>query len=98
MVDMDVHQPPLNTTLMGVIKGAADYYGKDLSVPVLFGRTGHAFALNIAPGLCPSAPYVWNMEKLDRLLDNCGLEIIRHECPLFDAWVKRLEELKHSGE
>jgi len=78
MVDMDVHQPPLNTTLMGVIKGAADYYGKDLSVPVLFGRTGHAFALNIAPGLCPSAPYVWNMEKLDRLLDNCGLEIIRH--------------------
>lgn len=27
-----------------------------------------------------------------------GLEIIRHECPLFDAWVKRLEELKHTGE
>jgi hypothetical protein len=27
-----------------------------------------------------------------------GLEIIRHECSLFDAWVKRLEGLKHKGQ
>jgi hypothetical protein len=27
-----------------------------------------------------------------------GLEIIRQECPLFDAWVNRLEELKSTGE
>ncbi len=27
-----------------------------------------------------------------------SLEVIRQECPLFDAWVKRLEELKSTGE
>jgi hypothetical protein len=27
-----------------------------------------------------------------------GLEIIRQECPLFDAWVNRLEKLKSTGE
>lgn len=75
---LDITQPPLNTSLMGVVKGVADFFGMDLSTPSLFGRTGHAFLMNIAEGLCPSGPYVWDMEPFIALLENSGIVMKGH--------------------
>jgi hypothetical protein len=66
-------QLPLNTTLMGCIKGAVDYYEMDTSVPALFGLTSHAFLINLHGTLCPSSPYVWNKEEFYRLLEGLGI-------------------------
>ena len=43
----NLKQPPLNTTMMGVLKSAADYHGLGLSEPMVFGLSGHAFLINI---------------------------------------------------
>jgi len=75
---LDIHQPPLNTSLMGVVKGIADYFRIPLSVPSLFGRTGHAFLINIHRDICPSSPYVWNMEHFISLLENSGIAMKDH--------------------
>jgi hypothetical protein len=67
-------QPPLATTLMGCVKGASDWFGNDLSTPMLFGLSGHAFFVNIHREMCPSAPYVWKKERFYRLLEAIGIE------------------------
>jgi hypothetical protein len=59
---------------MGVVRGAADYFGIELSTPMLYGLTGHAFVINIHQALCPSGPYCWNREPFYRLLANAGIE------------------------
>ena len=80
---LEITQPPLNTSLMGVIKGVADFFGNEITTSALFGRTGHAFLMNIGEDLCPSGPYVWNMEPFIALLENSG--IVMKEHGFFDA-------------
>jgi hypothetical protein len=73
MLIEDLRQPPLNTTLMGVVKGVADFYRIPASAPMLFGATGHAFMMNIHNELCPSGPYCWNRKPFFKLLRNVGV-------------------------
>lgn len=68
-------QPPLNTTMMGVLKSAADYHGLGLSEPMVFGLSGHAFLINIHTQLCPSGPYCWKRENAEPLIRNMGLKM-----------------------
>jgi hypothetical protein len=67
--------PSFNTTRMGVLKGAADYYEIRHTAPTLFGASGHAFMINISEELCPSGPYCWNGSKADPLIANLGLRL-----------------------
>ena len=64
---------PYNTTLMGVLKGVADYYGLPTSGAWLFGASGHAFLINIHEELCPSGPYCWNADTFRGLVRNLGI-------------------------
>ncbi len=75
---INIDQPPLNTSLMGVIRGVADYFELPLSTPALFGRTGHAFLINIHANVCPSGPYVWDIEPFIALLENSGIRMENH--------------------
>lgn len=75
MVLKNALQPGYNTSLMGVLHGAAAYYGLDLSAAAVFGGTGHAFVMNVHKELCPSSPYVWDQAPLRRLATNIGLEV-----------------------
>jgi|TARA_B100002003_G_C14155253_1_gene556060 hypothetical protein len=67
--------PPLNTTFMGVLKGASDYYKFNSSTPMIFGASGHAFLINIHKRLDPSGPYVWRRDLADPLVENIGLRM-----------------------
>jgi len=66
---------PFNTTLMGVLKGVADYLGITISNAWLFGGSGHAFLINIHDQLCPSGPYCWNPKTFYELVKNLGIEM-----------------------
>lgn len=72
---VNLKQPPLNTTMMGVLKSAADYHGLGLSEPMVFGLSGHAFLINIHTQLCPSGPYCWKRETMESLIRNMGLKM-----------------------
>lgn len=63
------------TTLMGVVKGALDYYHVDASAPVVFGASGHAFLINVHEELCPSGPYCWNRDVSNGLIRNLGVNM-----------------------
>ena len=67
--------PSFNTTLVGVLKGALDYHGIEVSAPTAFGVSGHAFLINIHKQLCPSGPYCWRRECADPLVRNLGIEM-----------------------
>jgi len=71
----NLKQPPLHTTMMGVLKGVADYHGLGLSAPMIFGLSGHAFLINIHVELCPSGPYCWKRENADPLIENMGMKM-----------------------
>jgi hypothetical protein len=71
----ELKQAPLNTTMMGVLRGALDYYRIPISNAYLFGASGHAFLLNIHPMLCPSSPYCWNFAPMIRLIHNLGINL-----------------------
>jgi len=71
----NLKQAPLNTTFMGVVRGVFDFYGIAASDSVLFGASGHGFALNIHKELCPSGPYCWNKEPVRLLLANLGVQM-----------------------
>ena len=73
----NLQQPPYDTSLMGVVKGALDHLGLKSSPAEAFVVSGHAFLINIHEELCPSGPYVWNIEPFMRLVGNLGL---RMEC------------------
>ena len=68
-------QPPFQTTLMGVVKGALDYYGIKTTDAWAFGGSGHAFLINVHKELCPSGPYCWKDDWMVPLLRNLGLEM-----------------------
>jgi hypothetical protein len=57
---------------MGCIKGCLDYLGMAVSDAWLYGATGHAFVINIAPGLCPSGPTDWDTRRIPVLGRNIG--------------------------
>jgi hypothetical protein len=69
----NLKQPPYNTTLMGVLKGAVDYFNIDADGPMVFGISGHAFLINIHEQLCPSGPYCWQWGKAYHLIKNLGV-------------------------
>jgi hypothetical protein len=71
----DLKQPPLNTTMMGVLKGVADYHGLELTEPEIYGLSGHAFLINIHVELCPSGPYCWKRENAEPLIENMGMRM-----------------------
>jgi hypothetical protein len=66
---------PAWATHLGCIKGCLDYLRVDVSMPWLYGATGHAFIINISKGVCPSGPTAWNTEMLFRLAKNIGYTI-----------------------
>ena len=68
-------QPPYDTSLLGVAVAAAQYYGIERAAEEAFVLSGHAFALNIHPDLCPSGPYCWDFPRSLALLANLGLEM-----------------------
>ncbi|MYF28707.1 MAG: hypothetical protein F4169_07555, partial [Gammaproteobacteria bacterium] len=72
---MNLTQPPYDTSLVGVVKGALDYYGIDTAPAETFVLSGHAFVINIHPELCPSGPYCWNQERFRDLLPNLGIRM-----------------------
>jgi len=65
--------PPVNTTLMGVVRGVSELYGYPHSIPMLYGISGHAFMINIHEQVCPSGPYCWKRELFYELLANAGI-------------------------
>lgn len=69
----DLKVPPFNTTLMGVVRGVADYFGYEHSDAMLYGGTSHAFVINIHEVLCPSGPYCWNPTRFGAGLRNLGI-------------------------
>jgi len=71
----NLKMPPLNTTLMGALKGVADFFDMPVSNAWLFGGSAHAFLINIHEQLCPSGPYVWNREPFYKLVRNLGIEM-----------------------
>jgi len=72
----NLRQPPFNTCLVGVVKGALDYYGSDVSAAAAFGGSGHAFLMNVHEQLCPSGPYCWKYAEFYPLVRSLGLEMI----------------------
>jgi hypothetical protein len=71
----NLKMPPYNTTMMGVVKGALDFCGLNMSPAMAFGGSGHAFLINIHEEICPSGPYVWKYEPFYKLVGNLGLEM-----------------------
>lgn len=72
---MDVHQPPLNTSQLGVMQSASTFLGLTWSDAELFVGSGHAFVTNVRLDLCPSGPYVWKTDGIRRLFNNLNLNI-----------------------
>ena len=68
-------QPPYDTTLVGVVKGALDHYGIDTAAAETFVLSGHAFVINIHRELCPSGPYCWHHDGFHALLPNLGIRM-----------------------
>ncbi|MHC4520430.1 MAG: hypothetical protein ACYTAS_17725, partial [Planctomycetota bacterium] len=68
---------------VGCVKGCLNYLKRDVSDAWLFGATGHAFVLNISPGLCPSGPTDWDTSGFLRLGRNVGyrVEKVDEYCP-----------------
>ena len=71
----EISQPPLNTSLLGVVAAAMDYFGVSMPYPDLYVYSGHAFVINIHKEVCPSGPYCWDQSTVMRMLTNIGLEM-----------------------
>ena len=72
---IDITQPPLNTSHLGVMQSASAYYELPWSTAELFVGSGHAFITNIHAELCPSGPYVWETDPMLELFSNLNLDI-----------------------
>jgi hypothetical protein len=60
---------------LGCIKGCLDYLGRDLSLPWLYGCTGHAFIISLDPGVDVSSPDSWDHQPQYDLGPNLGYTI-----------------------
>ena len=72
-----LRQPPLDTSMMGVVKGALDGFGLDVSTAEAFALSGHAFVINIHEELCPSGPYCWDFARFFERLPSLGIQVSR---------------------
>lgn len=72
---IDITQPPLNTSHLGVMQSASSYFELTWSTAELFVGSGHAFITNIHAELCPSGPYVWDTTPMLELFSNLNLDI-----------------------
>jgi len=61
--------------MLGVVKAVLDYYHPGTSAAWAFGGSGHAFLVNIHEQICPSGPYCWKYEGVQRLIRNLGIEM-----------------------
>jgi hypothetical protein len=75
MILQGLKRAPFNSTMMGALRGAADYYGLGVSDGWLYGASGHAFVINIHRELCPSGPYCYDRGPIYDLLRNVGLDV-----------------------
>lgn len=66
-------QPPCDTSLMGVARGALDHFGIACTAAEAFAISGHAFVVNVHEELCPSGPYCWDQGPFRKLLGHLGL-------------------------
>jgi len=68
---------------VGCLQGCLNYLGIEMSEAWLYGATGHAFVLNISPGLCPSGPTDWDTSRFLELGRHLGSEVtsVDHWCP-----------------
>lgn len=57
---------------LGCIKGCLDYLGHDVSLPWLYGGTGHAFIISLDPGVDVSSPDSWDHQPQFDLGRNLG--------------------------
>ncbi|MFX0042481.1 MAG: winged helix-turn-helix domain-containing protein [Candidatus Hodarchaeota archaeon] len=55
--------------------GCLEYLGINISMPWLFGITGHAFIINIADHICPSGPTAWKNNMIRDLVQNVGASV-----------------------
>lgn len=72
---IEITQPPLNTSQLGVMQSASSYFELPWSSAELFVGSGHAFITNIHAELCPSGPYVWETTPMLELFSNLNLNI-----------------------
>lgn len=75
MTSLDTQVPPLNTTLMGMLRGVANHFRLPWTDPFLYGATGHAFLINLHPQLSPSSPNCWDRRRFFELVQNLGIEV-----------------------
>jgi hypothetical protein len=93
---------PRRASHVGCIQGCLKYLGIDVSDAWLFGATGHAFVLNVSPGLCPSGPTDWDTSGFLRLGRNLGyrVESVDVYCPkkpdLRDAQERAWDHVRRS--
>lgn len=69
----ELQQPPFNATFVGAVVGAARHYASSISASDFFCESGFAFAINMHPETCPSAPYCWNHTSVLDCLRNLGI-------------------------
>lgn len=62
-------------TRLGALKACMEFLGKTDSDAWLFGATGHAFVLNVAPDACSSGPTAWNCDMITNLAHNLGVSV-----------------------
>ena len=60
------------TSHIGCVRGCMEFLGLGVSEAWVFGGTGHAFVINVHPGLCPSGPTAWATYMLHELAPNIG--------------------------
>jgi len=60
-------------SILGCVKGCANFLKIPITNGWLYGISGYAFVLNIHDELCPSSPTAWNMSVIHKLLPNAGL-------------------------
>jgi hypothetical protein len=79
----DLRWVPRWASHLGCIEGCLNHLGIEVSDAWLFGATGHAFVINIAPGLCASGPTDWDARRLSELGRNIGYRTdgIEEYCP-----------------
>jgi len=72
-VSKALHQPPLNTSQMGMVIAAANYFDLPVTTKQAFFESGHGFMVNTGKDMCPSGPYVWDARRFRSQLSNFGL-------------------------
>jgi hypothetical protein len=66
---------------LGCVKGCLEYLGRDVSLPWLYGGTGHAFIISLDPGVDVSSPDSWDHQPQFDLGPNLGYTVDG-----FSAW------------